>query len=97
MKSGLVQHTVVVTQRARSSCGGLEALGHTTEFANEQLPLVAEREQNPWLRFSLQPFPRAEEKHSSDFWNCFKVGTTAKWATEAAARSSRLPLVRQGI
>ncbi|XP_064282456.1 uncharacterized protein LOC135304182 [Passer domesticus] len=58
--------------------GGFETPEHTTHSAKEQLPLVAEREQSRWLCSSLQPFLRAEEKHSSDFWNCFKVGTTAQ-------------------
>lgn len=79
-----------------TSLGGSKALDHTTRFAKKQLPLVAEREQNWWLCFPLQAFPWAKEKHSSDFWNCLKVGPTAQWVTEAAARSSCLGLVCQG-
>lgn len=82
--------------KSTSSSRGLKALDHTTEFANEQLPAVAEREQSWWLCFSLQPFPRAEEKHSSEFWNCFKAGAAGKWIPKAAARSSCLRLVCRG-
>lgn len=96
MKSGFVQHTAVVTQMSTSSFGGFKPRDHTTEFANKQLPLVANREQNGRLCSSLKPFLWAKEKHRSEFWNCFKVGTTGKWATEAGAHSSWLGLVCQG-
>lgn len=61
MKSAFVQHTVVVTQRARSVLGALKPLGDTTEFGNEQLPSVAGREQNRGLcSHSNPPVGRGE-------------------------------------
>lgn len=41
--------------KSTSTLGGLKPLHHTTAFANEQLPSVAEREQNRRLCFHSNP------------------------------------------